>query len=277
MGNLINKNYVSYSEVLTYEECPFKWKLRYIDGYKQDNTIYNIFGNALHEAINRRTTKGIETSWITMVKTIYKWILKNPVPNKWITLKKAPNEWVTEKGYLNPRGWGKAALIIYSQIFEWLFKEFGKYKIIGSEIRLKEPMDEINEEFYFRGYIDLLIRDSKENYHLIDFKTTDWGWDKNKRKDIKKQYQIILYKKFACEKFKLNRKKVKTHFILLKRSPPKKTNAACELITVSSNDKKIEDATKWVTKNIQLMKKGLIIKKRTGCKFCEFYKTTLCP
>lgn len=273
----MNKEHVSYSEILTFQDCPKKWYLQYVDGHKSADTIHSVFGTFIHDAIHQRKVNNNNLSWISMGKEITKWILDNPIPDKWTAKIKQPNEWVTYKGYLNSRGWVRAAFVIYDQIFDWLERTFGEYELIGSEIRIKEPIHELNDTIAFKGFVDFLIKDKEGVYHLIDFKSTGWGWGKDKRQDTYKQYQITLYKKFACQTLDIDPKKVKTHFVLLKRQPSKKTNEACELITISSGPKKMENATIWATKNVKLMQEGFKMKKRGKCQFCDFHKTPLCP
>lgn len=268
------KDYISFSELLVFEMCPFKWYLEYIDGHRQVDSIHNIFGTALHTAIDRRLQTGNKSTWITMCKEIILWVLDNPTPDKWTARSKG--KWVTDKGYIHARNWARAAIVIYSQVFDWLATTFGKFELIGSEIRLFEPIEGI--DYFFKGFVDLLIKDEEGVYHIIDFKSCDWGWSLEKRTDTKKQYQITLYKKFVCSKYGIDPNKVQTHFVLLKRTPPKKHNQACELITITSGSKKISNATEWLNTNLKRIKaRKLILKKRGKCELCQFYKTPLCP
>ena len=82
---------------------------------------------------------------------------------------------------------------------------------------------------------------------------------------------MILFKK----KFNINVSDAETHFVLLKRSESIKEK--CELITISSGNKKIENATNLVTKTIKSMKKPPYLKNYNSCKFCPFKNTKHCP
>ena len=43
---------VSYSQYKTWVECPYRWKLKYIDGLDSfDHSIYTIFGTSIHRVI----------------------------------------------------------------------------------------------------------------------------------------------------------------------------------------------------------------------------------
>lgn len=270
----MHKEHVSFSEIFKYHECKFRHKLTYIDENKEPKTIHLVFGNAVHDSIDA-TKNGAKNAWITMGKTIYKWIKENPI-----------HRYKNKKGKmveieLDPKEWTKQALGIYSEIFDWLDDKFPNYELIGSEIELYEPIQEV-EDVKFKGFIDFFIK-FDGNYHLIDFKTCSWGWNKEKRSDTYKQYQLTLYKNFLCKKMKIDPKKVKTHFVLLKRLPPKKKNepeayeSRVELITITSGPKKMENANNWMLKQVKGMKKGLRLKNRTACKYCPFHHTKLCP
>ena len=43
---------ISYTQVSMYEQCPWKWKLTYIDGHRDFNgNIHTVFGTAMHEVM----------------------------------------------------------------------------------------------------------------------------------------------------------------------------------------------------------------------------------
>jgi len=43
---------ISWSQVQIYNQCPFKWKLNYIDKIRPvSDSIYTIYGKALHEGL----------------------------------------------------------------------------------------------------------------------------------------------------------------------------------------------------------------------------------
>lgn len=254
------KPHVSFSELYTYETCQYKHKIEYLDGIKQPESIHAIFGKAVHAAIETRKKTGNKLSWIQMCKDIISWIRKNP-KDKYF-------------GDLDHESWCRQGLQIYSEIFDWLDQNFPEHKLIANEFELYETISE-NDDLKFKGFIDLIIKDKEDQYHIIDFKTCSWGWDKDKRSDTKKQYQLTLYKKFFCQKEKISEDSVKTHFILLKRTPPK-NQSSVELYTISSGKIKLKNADDWMNKQISQMKRGFTLKNRTACKFCPWFKTERC-
>lgn len=256
------EKYVSFSEIKTYNECPFRWDLIYVKGNRQQETVHTVFGNAIHEAFDKKV-KGNNLSWISMAKPIIKFIKKNP-KDRWV------------KGDLDYKEWVRAAFGIYQEIFDWVARTFPNCDIIETEWRFKEIIKE-KSDYKYKGFIDLVLKHKeKETYHIVDFKTTSWGWDKYKRSDVTRQYQVRLYKKFFCETRNIDPENVFVHFALLKRNPPK-NKERCELITITSKQKAMENVSNWLTSNIKLLDKGMVYKKFDHCKLCEFNKTPLCP
>ncbi len=270
------KKHVSFSEVKLYSECQYRHYIEYTLGNKQPQTIHLIFGNAVHDAIDEHVKTKKET-WIAMGKKIYKWARANPDIQEW-----DPKTKTLVAGKLDPAQWTKQAFNIYKDIFSWLETEFPGATIVETESylyehmkSLTEPPRPLSEEVFFKGFIDMVLKDKDGIYHVIDFKTTSWGWDRDKRSDTKKQYQLTLYKKFWCEKNNIDPALVKTHFVLLKRTPSKNSKTA-ELITITSGNKKVSNANEWLTKNTKSLKSGMKIKNRTACKYCPWFGTKTC-
>ena len=49
---------ISWSQVQIYNQCPWKWKLNYIDKIRPvSDSIYTIYGKALHEVLQTYLTE----------------------------------------------------------------------------------------------------------------------------------------------------------------------------------------------------------------------------
>lgn len=262
-------DHVSYSEVSVADECKFRHYLIYVEDHERSENIHTFFGNAVHEALDRWFKGYTNNSWISMCKKIYTWIKENPTHS----YKNKEGQWIEED--LDPKEWSRQALRIYNGFFKWLLKKFPNSVLIGSEIRFKENIEEV-PGYKFKGFIDLLLLDEKGKYHVIDFKTCSWGWNKWKKSDKRKHYQISLYKKFVCQKLDIDPKLVETHFILLKRTPSENSEP-WEILRITSGSRKLDNATSWMVKTTKGIKRGLRIKNRTSCKFCPFHHTPQCP
>ena len=105
-----------------------------------------------------------------------------------------------------------------------LVKYFEDYEVFSVEEKLFQKINDFSlDKYKFKGYIDLVIKTPDGKYHVIDWKTCSWGWDRDKRNSKLVTYQLTLYKKFFCEKHNIDPKLVETHFALLKRTAKKIT------------------------------------------------------
>jgi len=148
---------------------------------------------------------------------------------------------------------------------------FKSYEIVSSEEQLMVP---INEDINFKGFIDAVVKTPDGKYHIVDWKTTSWGWDSRRRSDPIVTYQLTLYKYFFCEKHGIDPKNVETHFALLKRTASKDR---VEFFRVSSGAKKTENALKLLHMALYNIGKKRYLKKRSNCYKCPFNMTKECP
>jgi hypothetical protein len=71
---------------------------------------------------------------------------------------------------------------------------------------------------YMKGFIDLVMYNSNTGkYFIYDFKTSTRGWTDKEKKDETKSQQIILYKKFFSDLYKVDLDMIEVEFIILKR------------------------------------------------------------
>ena len=114
------------------------------------------------------------------------------------------------------------------------------------------------------------------DYYVLDWKTTNFGWPPDKKRDFQKQLQLILYKHFFCKIQNLPLEQVKCGFVLLKRTPRKSDNSRVELVTVSVGPKTQEKALKVVHDMINQIQVGRVIKNRASCRYCAYNGTPHC-
>ncbi len=141
------------------------------------------------------------------------------------------------------------------------------------EEKLYEDIKEIDLDYKLKGFIDLVLKTEDGKYHVIDWKTCSWGWDAKKKNSRMITYQLTLYKKFFCQKHKIDPKMVETHFALLKRVA-KKDNV--EIFRVTSGPKKMANATELLVRELKHISKKNHVRDRRSCQGCEFYKTENC-
>jgi hypothetical protein len=162
---------------------------------------------------------------------------------------------------------------ILSELYQSIKDYLGEYEVVATEQSLFERIQNLNFDYDFKGFIDLVLKTPDGKIHIIDWKSCSWGWTTEKKSDTMVTYQLTYYKHFYAQKFNIDPKMIETHFALLKRTAKKNR---VEFFKVSSGPKKIQNANNLLTKAIYAIKNGKYIKNRLSCNGCEFYKTDLC-
>ena len=274
------KPHVSFSEVRCWKECAYRHKLLYIDKLGTDEpSPYLSYGTAVHEAIEAflNTGKMDPGVAITMIK------------DEWEKHGFESQEFIdSHAAYRKSQGWkpkphpplptwieyAETALL---RLPEFLTETFGEYEVVSAEEELYEYFPE--GDIFFKGFIDALIKTKirgKEVYYVIDWKTAgDKGWYRDKRQDILTWAQIALYKTFWRNKLGLDTKQVRCGFVLLKRGAVREK--VCELVSVSVGPKAEEKSMAILRSMIKTVRRGIFLKNRRSCLFCEFKNTPNCP
>jgi hypothetical protein len=251
--------HISYSELKNWDFCPFYHKLVYIDGIKAfKGNEYTAFGTAIHDVCEKKLLKeqiDAGDEFVTRFKKALKLLESDKVE---FNLERAIE--------MIPQG-----LSLLPEIEPALKEYFTDFEVISSEEKLMVP---INENINFKGYIDAVIKTNDGKYHIVDWKTTSWGWDTRRRANPIVTYQLTLYKHFFCIKHNIEPKDVETHFALLKRTAKKDK---VEFFRVTSGPKKTDNALKFLTKALYNIGKQNYVKKRTSCRNCAFNETKDCP
>jgi ATP-dependent exoDNAse (exonuclease V) beta subunit len=249
------KPHISYSELKKWSECSWRHKLEYIDGLNPfKGNEYTSFGKALHsvsekfvtEEVSEKPEKYFEIEFLNELKDLK---LQDP---ELILDAKLVQDMRLQGATLAP------------QIIPFLKEHFGEYKLISVEEELYEPLADSKKKF--KGFIDLVL-EKEGTYHVIDWKTCSWGWNHKKKQDRVLSYQLTLYKHFFSQKHKIDSKKIKTHFALLKRTA--KTNQV-EIFEVSSGQKKTENALNLLNTALYNINNKRFIKNKLSCKYCPF-------
>ena len=276
-----HKPHVSYSEIRNWKECAWRHKLAYIDQLDVfENSPYLSYGTAVHDGIENflltgnmhieKVLENIKKEWETHGFDSKKYIEEQ-------ALIRESNGW-KPKPHIYLETWLEYAKNSLEEIPDFLSKTFGNYEVVSAEEELYEHVPEVNA--YFKGFIDALIKtkDKKGNdvYWVIDWKTAgDKGWFASKKRDILTWAQIALYKHFWRTKKNIDIKSVRCGFVLLKRGAPK--GNTCELVKVSVGPKAEEKCTSMLRSMVLSMKRGIFLKNRNSCMFCNFKGTENCP
>ena len=270
------KPHVSYSEVSTWQACPWRHKLAYIDGLSEfEPSPYLDYGTILHDAVESflKSSKIDLDSVHEKIRDVWKKRgFDTDVFIKAQTARADSQGWKYKHVSLD--GWLRSAKNSLDQLPEFLDEKFPGWKPYAAEHNVYEPVYG-PEEGKFKGFIDCVIELPSGKHVVIDWKTAGpRGWSKDQRRDFLKQAQIVLYKHYWMQVTGKPSRDVKTCFVLLKRDS--KPGRSVDIVEVSSGPKMLARANKMVSGMLMGMRKGFTPKNKLSCKFCEFANTEHC-
>ena len=227
--------------------------------------LYTAFGSAIHSACEEYAKVKFTGS--------HEAVLVESFLREMAALPKEVQESISQK---DAEKFLEQGLEILPEIPEAIQEHFGQFEVVATEEALFEPIKEFVENNYdFKGYIDLVLKTSDGKYHIIDWKSCSWGWDARRRSDPMATYQLIFYKHYYAMKHGIDPSLIETHFALLKRTA--KVGFKVELFKVTSGKKRTENALKLLNKALYNINKSRCIKNRMSCNRCEFFRTEHCP
>lgn len=262
------KEYISFSELVTWMECSMRHKLKYIDNIRiEDPTEHTEFGKIIHDALQLFLSTKKMPNHQTVVDEV-----------------KRRFDLLGNRKDLKQKDWEDQVEPILNVVPEFMDSTFPGWEYVGAEVELMEEIEGNHRKFH--GYIDGIIKTPKKarknaktapqgyDYHIIDWKTTSWGWGTDKKTDIKKTYQLVFYKHFWSKKLGILPSDIKCGFVLLKRTS--KSKERCEYVPVSVGDITTAKALEVLHTSLNYAKKGLYTKNKDSCKFCVYKNTPHC-
>ena len=211
---------VSYSQLQTYLSCPHKWQLQYKDNVGMfDYNIYMVFGSALHEVLQKYITMIYEESGAAADRFEIEEYFKKKFFEIYDTNQKK-NKGIHFSSPSEMREFYNDGLDIINFIKKKRGAYFSKkgWHLVGIEVPLLvKPNDFLNNTF-FKGYLDLVFYHEPTNkFKIVDIKTSTNGWNKYKKKDEKKSFQLILYKNYFSKQFNIPKEDIEVEFFIVKR------------------------------------------------------------
>jgi len=272
------KEHVSYSEVRQWKECSWRHKLLYIDKLTTfEESPHLHYGTIIHDACEHF----LKTRELKIDEA------KQKIKEAWDEHGFDSEDFIqlqTQKALLqgwkykhNKIGdWLHWAETSIGSIPQFLDESFPGWEFVNAEEDLYENIENISTKF--KGFIDCIIKvpsKGKYRYWIIDWKTSSGrGWSLDKQRDFNTHAQVILYKHFWGTKHQIPMKDIQCGFVLLKKV--KTIGKSCQLIKVSAGPKSLEKSQKLVRNMIKTVEKGLYLKNRDACMFCEFKNTDYC-
>ena len=239
----------SHSRVSTYENCPYQYKLRYIDKVKPETstTIEAFMGDMVHQALEdlykRKKFKQrvAKTSLIKFYRDLWK--------------KNYSYDILIVKEDLNAENYRKMGEKFLGDYFERM-KPFESMTILGLETQDRMTLPDGNQ---WHVRIDKLGCDNKGNYYVCDYKTNARMKD---QEEVDEDRQLAMYSIWIKDKFKDVRSvKLVWHMLAFnKDAVSERTDEQLEKLQddVMEKIKEIESATDFPT-NITAL-----------CDYCGF-------
>jgi hypothetical protein len=256
------KPHVSFSEMNDWSACSYRHKLKYVMKIElgKPGPLMD-FGTAVHASCEDYLRTRVMKPEIAC----------NMIRKVW-----AKNKDLQGFEPNTVEGFCKEATSILADVPAWLEATFPGWEFVDAEHYLYEQIGD--KPHAFKGFIDGIIKckgpRNKVLIWLIDWKTTGWGWSADKKGDPKVCAQLVLYKNFWASKTGTDPKDVRCAFALLKRTA--KPGKHCELITTSVGEVTTERSLKVINNMLHSVKKGIALKNRSSCMFCDYYNTPHC-
>ncbi|MBS3801836.1 MAG: PD-(D/E)XK nuclease family protein [Candidatus Thermoplasmatota archaeon] len=172
----------SYSRLSTFEQCPFKYKLKYIDNIDPiiKDTIETFLGSIVHQTLEQ-LYKTLLTGYIIFLDNLLTFFY-----HKWY------EQWddeilIVKKKYSMQHYQSRGKQFItdyYNQ-----YTPFNKTKTISVEDRISFSLDD-EKNYQMQGYIDRLDESKSGHYEIHDYKT---GSKLPSQNQLDKDRQLAIY------------------------------------------------------------------------------------
>ena len=284
-----NQKMISYSQFSMYNECPKKWSLQYVEGYKQfTSTIHTVFGTALHEVIQHYLTVLYEQNGVQADKLNTSEMFEDKLREEYVKQYKSnKNQHFSSPEEL--REFYEDGIEIIRDFSKNKSKHFSKrgWWLIGCEVPISLVPDPKKPNVVYNGYLDMVMyHEPTHTIHIIDLKTSTSGWNDKQKKDENKQFQLLLYKKFFSEQFNFPIEKIEVEFFIVKRKLFESEDFVIRRIQKfkpPSGKIKISRANQALQNFIDqafdlngYKKVEHPMQVNNNCKWCVFHKTHLC-
>jgi hypothetical protein len=286
MKNQTFMNRISYSQISMYSDCPFRWKLNYVDKISaRESNIFLIFGTAMHEVLQ------------TYLEIMYNDSAKNA---DMLNLEEMLRDKLVEQFKIAEEQDGKAPCT-KEQLMEFFddgvniidfFKKrraeyFSKrdWELIGCEIPIEV---DLKNDIKMIGYLDVVMRHiPTDSIKIIDIKTSTMGWNKWMKADENKTQQLLLYKQFYSKMYNHPIERIEVEYFIVKRKLYENVDFPQKRVQKFSPASGKPSMNKVNTKLIKFIGEAFTVdgEKRNdmvatpskkACRWCEFNKTEHC-
>lgn len=256
------KPHISFSEVKDWNDCSYRHQLKHvkkIDLFKP--SIFLDFGTGIHAACeNFLKTRNMDVE----IATKY-------LDEMWT--KNAGHEGFDEVSLAKSK---KEVLEILAEVPAFMDSQFPDWEFVAAEEQLYEVVGD--HPHAFKGFIDGVIKakgkKGEDIVWLLDWKSSQRGWLKQKKQDKMTAAQLVLYKTFWSKKHGIDLKKIRCAFVILKKSA--KPGNHCELFPISVGEVTIKRNLKLLDNMMATVKRGIALKNKNSCTYCDYRGTEHC-
>ena len=275
-GKKDGKKHISFSEFDLYNKCGHKHLIfKHLKLDEEPPSIHLAFGDAVHASIEATIEQTLGTERrLEFFRQRFK-------KNMDATMKDQPG--YKELDAFMEQGCNILTILDFASLLE-------EYEVVSVEEALYEP---IHGNFYFKGFIDLVLKHKTNGRHLIlDWKTSTAAWIlKYKLADRVFLMQMKLYKYFWARKHDVNLSKIDVKYMVLNRLAdkryPKKGFGDIQEVTMTSTQGETHEALELMARTIRdihinkRFKKAKFVLDQKGrptsapfdekaCMFCKF-------
>ena len=286
---------ISYSQYAMYSTCPKHWELAYVKNLRTfSQSIHTIFGTAFHETLQNYLTVMFNESVKAADEIDINKYLADQMHSLYKEAVEKMGEHFSTRRELNE---------FYSDgvaILDWFKRKRGQYfsarneELLGIEIPIYHPVNDKNDKVMMLGYLDVVIRDKRDNkITIIDIKTSTRGWNKYQKADKTKTSQLVLYKKYFAEQYGFDVEKIDIKYMIVKRKliegamfPQKRITEFAPASGKPTRNKLGRSIESFVDSsfkddgsfNLDRKYPAVAGKNNKNCKWCEFKdQYDLCP
>ena len=214
---MARKKSVSYSQFALWEQCPYSWKLQYVDkAIPWSDNIYTLFGTAMHEVLQEYIKVMYTKSIVEADKLLLNEELEDRMKKQFMEImaKNGGEEFCTKDEMTEFYSNGLKIIDFFKKKRAMYFSKKG-YELLGIETSLNYDLP---NNLKFKGFIDLIIKDNIRNrIKIIDIKTSSWGWNKYAKADKNKTDQLLLYKSFYSKQHDVPLDRIDVEYFIVKR------------------------------------------------------------
>ena len=211
------KKSISYSQFALWCQCPYSWKLQYVDkALPFTDNIHTLFGTSMHEVLQEY----IKVMYTSSIKEADKLILHEELEDRLkknfmeIKMRNGGEEFCSKDEMTEFYNDGLRILEFFKRKRGDYFSKKG-YELLGIETALNYDLP---NNLKFKGFIDLIIKDNIRNrIKIIDIKTSSWGWNKYAKADKNKTDQLLLYKSFYSKQHDVPLDRIDVEYFIVKR------------------------------------------------------------